>query len=233
MAAQNDSFIKARVVVVDKDGNPDSSKALTCLYNPETVTYNRSSSWQPRPIAQKSKAEHTYQGGGSATLGVMLFLDTTRALTDHGLNVAAGSDVRVQVNFLMSLMDVLEDADDPEKKKRPPYCRFEWDKEYFDKGFLRSCNVTYKLFKPDGTPIRAEAQVSFEIVGLEDGSQNPTTRTEARKTWIVREGERLDWIAYREYGNAAHWRHIAEANGIANPFDLQPGQILRLPPTRR
>jgi nucleoid-associated protein YgaU len=47
---------------------------------------------------------------------------------------------------------------------------------------------------------------------------------------VVREGERLDWIAYREYGNPARWRHIAEVNGISDPLELQPGQVLKLTP---
>ena len=44
------------------------------------------------------------------------------------------------------------------------------------------------------------------------------------------EGERLDWIAYQEYGNPRHWRHIADVNDLANPFDLRSGQVLKLTP---
>jgi nucleoid-associated protein YgaU len=47
---------------------------------------------------------------------------------------------------------------------------------------------------------------------------------------VVREGERLDWIAYQEYGRAAYWRHIAETNDLADPTDIRPGQILQLVP---
>ena len=94
--------------------------------------------------------------------------------------------------------------------------------------------MTYQFFKPDGTPLRAEASVSFEEQATEKELdkvwQNPTSRSEPRRTWIVREGERLDWIAYQEYGNPAFWRHIAQSNGIENPFDIAPGQILKLTP---
>lgn len=72
--------------------------------------------------------------------------------------------------------------------------------------------------------------VTFSQVREEKKRQNPTSYTEPRKTWVVREGERLDWIAYQEYGDPGYWRHIAEANNLANPFDLQPGLVLQLTP---
>jgi nucleoid-associated protein YgaU len=46
----------------------------------------------------------------------------------------------------------------------------------------------------------------------------------------VSEGDRLDWIAYREYNDASEWRKIAEANRITNPLALQPGMVLVIPP---
>lgn len=49
----------------------------------------------------------------------------------------------------------------------------------------------------------------------------------------VRYGEELDEIAYRYYGNGELWWVIAEANGIADPFEpLQPGTVLRCPSVR-
>jgi nucleoid-associated protein YgaU len=46
---------------------------------------------------------------------------------------------------------------------------------------------------------------------------------------VVNEGDRLDWIAYREYNDAGEWRRIAEANHITNPLALQPGMTLVIP----
>jgi len=72
--------------------------------------------------------------------------------------------------------------------------------------------------------------VTFSETGEQKKAQNPTTRTEARKIWVVHEGQTLDWIAYQEYGDPAYWRHIAETNNLANPMDLRPGQALKLTP---
>jgi hypothetical protein len=45
-------------------------------------------------------------------------------------------------------------------------------------------------------------------------------------------GERLDQLAMRYYGDPAPWRVIAEANGLADPFQLPAGTVLRIPPRR-
>ena len=44
------------------------------------------------------------------------------------------------------------------------------------------------------------------------------------------DGETLQNIAYRYYGDSGKWYLIAEANNILNPFqELEPYQILRIP----
>ena len=51
-----------------------------------------------------------------------------------------------------------------------------------------------------------------------------------RKVRQVKEGDRLDYIAYEEYGDAQEWRRIADANQLTNPLDLRPGMSLANPP---
>jgi nucleoid-associated protein YgaU len=101
---------------------------------------------------------------------------------------------------------------------------------------VKTVQVSYLLFDANGTPTRARAAVGFiqqDWGQLDSGyqrGQNPTSRTEPRKTWLVEAGQSLHLIAHREYGHVRHWRHIADSNNILNPLDLQPGQILVLPP---
>lgn len=44
-----------------------------------------------------------------------------------------------------------------------------------------------------------------------------------------KQGDRLDIIAAKKYGNSGYWRAIALFNNIAFMFDPQPGDIIRLP----
>ena len=84
-----------------------------------------------------------------------------------------------------------------------------------------------------GIPVRARAKVDFIQAFDEDGpqaSQIPTARTSARKTHLVQQGDRLDYLAYQEYGQPGLWREIASANGLDDPMDIHPGQVLVIPP---
>ena len=49
------------------------------------------------------------------------------------------------------------------------------------------------------------------------------------RTYTVQRGDTLSAIAKRFYGNAAEYRKIAAANGIANPDLIHPGQQLTIP----
>lgn len=114
-------------------------------------------------------------------------------------------------------------------KAAPPICKFVWGNFSFV-AIMDSVNVEYMMFRPDGTPIRAKAKIKMTQIEEESfyPPQNPTSRSAPRKVWIVQEGQRLDWIAYQEYGSSAMWRYIAEINKLDNPMQLRPGQILNL-----
>ena len=45
----------------------------------------------------------------------------------------------------------------------------------------------------------------------------------------MREGDSLAVIAYREYGNPALWRPLADVNGIDDPMRVRPGRTIFLP----
>lgn len=50
------------------------------------------------------------------------------------------------------------------------------------------------------------------------------------QTVIVRSGDNLWVIAAREYGDGSKWRRIAEANDLTEPYALDVGQRLIIPP---
>lgn len=65
-----------------------------------------------------------------------------------------------------------------------------------------------------------ERRIPIPIVSNED------------KTHTLMDGETLQSIAYRYYGDSGNWYKIAEANGIMNPLsdtELFVGRQLRIP----
>ena len=143
-----------------------------------------------------------------------------------------GQDVRESYKLLIELTEIDSDTIDPKTKKgRPPYCKFIWGRFLSFTAVISKLSQTFTMFKADGTPLRAKVNVTFLHGDPEiPQKQNPTSVSEPRKIWVVESGQTLDWIAYVEYGDPNHWRHIAEANNLINPKDLQAGQMLRIVP---
>jgi len=48
-------------------------------------------------------------------------------------------------------------------------------------------------------------------------------------TYILKEGERIDQIAFKFYGDSQYWWIIAAASGIGWGLQIPPGTILRVP----
>jgi nucleoid-associated protein YgaU len=88
------------------------------------------------------------------------------------------------------------------------------------------------MFLSDGTPVRASLNVTLKEykeleIQVKEISLQSADRTKTRQ---VKQGDSLWFIAAKEYGNPALWRHIAEANKIDNPRVLKPGMELIIPP---
>ncbi|HEX5730398.1 LysM peptidoglycan-binding domain-containing protein, partial [Microbacterium sp.] len=120
----------------------------------------------------------------------------------------------------------------------PPFITFTWGNETTFKSVCTSLTVAFKLFRPNGDPIRADVKMTLKQAeaastassnGANRGT-NPTTRANAgHGVHMVKDGDSLPSIAYEAYGDATTWRAIADANGIENPMHLRRGRALSLP----
>jgi nucleoid-associated protein YgaU len=219
---------KAKIVSVDDKGKPllpsdPRYVSLEFQFNPSELKVSKGVNWAAGKTPPARNAPDLKFGGGkSATFDLKFTFDTSQG--------GFTRDVRTYTQELLKLVMVHGPIDD---RDPPPCVQFQWGKLALFRAVVTDVTITYTLFDPDGTPVRADATVNLTQQDDSDdfpGLTNPTTRTEARKTHLVRVGERLDVIAYQEYGSAAHWRHLAEANGLADPRALTPGQILIIPP---
>jgi len=207
----------AEIQVFDPISPTKKAYSIPCMFRPNQLKLEKNAEWSDKTKSEKNNVPFpTFSGGEAATLDLDLFFDTT----------ATSKDVRQHTDKLMKL--ALKHA----ATKQPPLCRFVWGKITSFLAYVPSVSVTLTMFLGNGTPVRADAHLKLKQYKDEAifKPQNPTSRSDARKTWLVIEGQKLDWIAFEEYGDARHWRHIAEVNGLANPLDLHPGQLLKLTP---
>ena len=78
----------------------------------------------------------------------------------------------------------------------PPFITFGWGTLKF-KGACTSLTCTYKLFTPEGEPLRADVKLSLTQTGEPPKGQNPTTRAQAGfGVHRVKDGDTLPSISY-------------------------------------
>ena len=212
---------KATIIKLDQSGALVQSKAVVCHFNPKEIEIKGRINWVKRPSIGSDFPNVTFAGGDAQDMTIEFLFDSTET----------GDDVRQSYKTLLEIAAV-----DPQQENsqtgagEPARCQFQWGKLLSFNAVIKDITQRFTMFKPDGTPLRARVTVVFSQVGELPKKQNPTSYTEPRKVRVVREGERLDWIAYQEYGNAAYWRHIALANDLPDPAALRPGLALLLPP---
>ncbi|NLH99227.1 MAG: peptidoglycan-binding protein [Chthonomonadales bacterium] len=205
--------------------NEDTRETIECLFNPTEYTIAKANSWQPKPVVGKNVPKLDFTGGGSRTLDLELFFDVFEK---------KGADVRTYIDKLWKLTMIDESKKHPKtRRSRPPLCTFQWGGNWSFKAAITNLSVRYTLFRDDGKPVRAIAHVTMQEA--EDDSEqrktNPTSGSEpGRKRREVRPHDTLALISFEEYGDAKHWRRIAEENKIEDPLSLRPGMILSIPP---
>ncbi len=207
---------------------------LECQFNPTSLTVAKTTGYEGKPVVTRDFPETVFKGGNAATWTMDLFFDAYARMSHKDVD-GSWHDIREDINQLMSMSlrgkgwsvtlpyPILS---------VPPSVIFVWGELKLFRAVMTSCSVTYTAFDSKGRPIRAKATVSF----LEQSHpfdflppQNPSSRTEARNTIRVTQGDRLDLIANNYYGDSRMWRAIAEKNDLEDPFNLEPGQLLTMP----
>ena len=201
------------------------------LFNPEGFTVERTNQFTEVNIPGLPSSTFQFVKGGARTLTMDLFFDTyekkmdVRLFTDRITGWDSGSMFSKLPDIAKGLMDIDSDL------HAPPVCLFVWG-AYIFPCIIERVTKNFTMFLPEGFPVRATLSVTLKeyievVTQLKEISLQSADRT---KTWTVKEGDSLWFIAAKEYGDPALWRPIADANKIDNPRVLKPGRELVIPP---
>ena len=113
----------------------------------------------------------------------------------------------------------------------PYHLKLVWGNLIF-KGRAIELGITYKLFNPDGQPIRAVANVMFKGSIEEKKRAAKENKTSPDLTHIrkVKAGDTLPFMCHLIYGDPSYYLQVAEFNGLGNFRFLSPGTDLVFPP---
>ena len=191
---------------------------IQALFNPKEYTIAKSVPWNPHAAAGLDAPEMQFTTGQGETLNLELFFDTY----ETGLQVKLFTD---QVHAL-----ALIDSD----LHRPPLLLVSWGTLMF-KCVVESISHRFTMFLESGIPVRATVTLALRQAksATEQQEEIKKQSPDHAKIHAVQRGESLQMIAAREYEDPAEWRRIADANGIDDPLQLEPGRRLMIPPILR
>ena len=235
----------------------ESSERIGCMLNPESLIMRRVAGVQPRRSigGQLSGVNLTddpllYTGGGRTELDLDLLFDISLA----GSTITT-DDVRDLTRPLWSLTENRAGSDG---YGNPPVIRFIWGKSWNIPGVVIAVSERLEQFDMSGAPQRSWLRMRLlrvneppnrtpEPTGLQQLETETPTPSELNQniendSVLLYEtksggedgdsnlGERLDLLAFRQYGDPSFWQLIAQFNNIDDPNHVPPGTILQLPP---
>lgn len=215
--------------------NEETKESIVFQFNPETIQFAKAQKiGKSNSMTGKGAVQQT-NGTDPVVLSLPLLLDDWEADT---------ATVNRDVNLLISWLSPAKSTGDS-SSVRPPSIEFSWGEFKLPEHakficLIKSADVTYTMFRPNGVPLRAEVTVKLESITKETTqsqkspgaltSQNPTSGgRHARRSRTIRAGDDLAVVARQEYGNTKHWRYLAALNGIDDPFSVPPGKEVLLP----
>ena len=203
-------------------GLAEADDSFEALINPETY-------------AVSYKLKFSKAGQGQGTSGKQLkyeytepeeisfeFLFDNTGIIDGKPRDSIADDIK---KFKQVLIEYKGDAHEPR------HFKLVWGQNSIFKGRVTEMNITYKLFRHDGTPIRAIAKVTFKssIEEQKRAAKEDKTSPDLTHARTVKMGDTLPLMCHRIYGDPKYYLQVAKFNGLGNFRSLIPGTKLVFP----
>ena len=198
------------------------------LFNPSEYQLTDGASYSEKKIPGLDGPILQYISGDATELSLNLFLDTYVPPAASSL-ISFGTPK--ESTDVSNITKQIADATSIDgSMHRPPKVTFRWGSLNFE-GVVTKMNHTYTMFTESGMPVRAKVSLTFKsLISPQDTKRkSPFESPDRTKYRTLRQGTGLWDIANREYGDPDMWKVIARENGILNPLDVRPGQVVKLP----
>ena len=198
------------------DENP-----ITAMINPENYTLESKVEFNNGQASGTSGGTPRFEKKPPAELSLEFLYDNTGIIDGKPREDISGDLEKLQ-DFLMGY-----DGDIHQTR----FFKFVWGTSLM-KGVCSSLSINYKLFNPNGKPIRALCKLTIrelieeEIRVLEEDNRSPDL-THFR---IVKKGDTLPLMCYKIYGDSKYYLQVASINKLTNFRNLTVGEEVFFPP---
>ena len=211
-------------LVVRAYSAPDYAEAslvgsFTAYVNPSELTIAYEMEYDSAQGSGTTGARMDFKKVKPGDLQLVFFLDGTGA---NGTKI----DVQEQVDAFTTVTGYNGDI------HRPNYLLVAWGTIQVKRCVLKSASIAYKLFKPDGTPLRATISATF-VDAVEDQTRVALAQDSSpdlTHVRVLRAGQTLAALCTEIYGDPTLCVKVARANGLDGVRRLPAGTRLRFPP---
>lgn len=216
--------------------NTNNQQAVSFMFNPSDYTIVKTNTYEKKNKTGQDSPDIKFQQGAARSL------NSLKLIFDTYQDGADAEDVREYIKPLADMMKVVSGSNPP----APPIVQFVWGGLTF-KAVIESLTQVFKLFKADGTPVRAEVTVNLTEVPDSTGSSEsasafagadtvlaaifkglppgtPIPQISATVSMIA--GTTLSLVAG---GAGVSYRAVAELNNIDNPLRVPNGTPVNIP----
>lgn len=204
----------------DYSGSPQDT--FEAYINPSEITLAYELEYEGTNAPGTTNSRMTFKKGKPGDMTLTFFLDGTNA---------NGRECNVQ-EMIEKFQTVTGYSG---KIHRSSYLKIGWGTLTIKRCVLKSASIAYKLFKPNGVPLRAVITAAFS-----DNSDDKTRVAMAQDEsadlthlYLVKAGDHLPALCDKVYGDPGMYLRVARANGLDDFRNLVPGTRLRFPPLEK
>ncbi|CAN5132667.1 peptidoglycan-binding protein [soil metagenome] len=230
-------LLKMKLVAYsDISFNTPSGDEYEVLINPESYALTYASETNQKSAQGSSESITSFNKRSPQSLTFKFLFDGTGVIKRGGGGLLSGLAVP---GLPADKPDVMQDFENfksvvyqyASDTHQPRFVQLQWGPLLYNCQATRM-TITFKLFNPDGTPLRAEAECTFQGVIDETKLAAIENRQSPDLTHVrtVIEGDTLPLICYKEYGDSRYYYQVAKFNGLTDFKKLTAGTKIILPP---
>lgn len=203
----------------DYSGEPVG--AFTAYVNPNEITLSYEMEYDSAQGSGTTNSRMNFKKMKPGDLSLTFFIDGTGAR-------GAAVDVQQKVEEFQTVTGYNG------RIHRPNYLKVMWGTMQVKRCVLKNASIAYKLFKPDGVPLRAVITANFTD-NSDDQTRVATAKDKSADLThirLVKAGDTLPALCYKVYGDPVYYLEIAQANRIDHFRELTPGTRIFFPPLK-
>ncbi len=198
-----------------------SGDPYSVMINPDSIKLQRSIEYNEQQSPDSSSSSQKYKSTPSDKFSFDIVIDCT-GIVDSTRTIMA-----TEINALEAIVFTYNG-----QIHRPNFVKIQWGKDLMFKGVLTSFDISYTLFKPDGSPLRAKVSLGFSqyispgTVKKLDEDESP----DVSHLVTVVEGITLPQLCQKIWNDDSYYVQVAKFNGLNKFRNLKGIDKLIFPP---